>query len=138
MNRLALNAYNTQNAIGEAYLEADAKDLANRMQNAQYNLGVDSADAGLLQAAQTANMQRAEKIATARIADATQREQLGQLKGQAIDETSAATVQGLADLTRQNIEWNMIEKNPAYAEYLAFMKKSKACGGMLTRKKRRK
>lgn len=138
MNRLALNAYNTQNAIGEAYLEADAKDLANRMQNAQYNLGVDSADAGLLQAAQTANMQRAEKIATARIADATQREQLGQLKGQAIDTTSAATVQGLADLTRQNIEWNWIKNHPQYEEAAAIYGKSAANGGMLTRKKRRK
>lgn len=138
MNRLALNAYNTQKAIGQAYLEADAKDLANKMQNAQFNLGVDSADAQLLQAAQTANMQRAEKIAAARIADATQREQLGQLKGQAIDTTSAATMQGIADLTRQNIEWNWIKNNPQYAEAVAAIYGKKANGGMLTRKKRRK
>lgn len=138
MNRLALNAYNTQKAIGQAYLEADAKDLANKMQNVQFNLGVDSADAQLLQAAQTANMQRAEKIAAARIADATQREQLGQLKGQAIDTTSAATMQGIADLTRQNIEWNWIKNNPQYAEAVAAIYGKKANGGMLTRKKRRK
>lgn len=138
MNRLALNAYNTQKAIGQAYLEADRQDLANRMQNAQFNLGVDSADAQLLQAAQTANMQRAEKIATARIADAAQREQLEQLKGQAIDTTSTAAIQGLADLTRQNIEWNMIKNNPEYAEAVAAIYGKKANGGMLTRKKRRK
>lgn len=138
MNRLALNAYNTQKAIGQAYLEADAKDLANRMQNAQFNLGVDSADAQLLQAVQAANMQRAEKIATARIADATQREQLEQLKGQAIDTTSTAAIQGLADLTRQNIEWNWIKNNPQYAEAVAAIQGKKANGGMLTRKKRRK
>lgn len=138
MNRLALNAYNTQKAIGQAYLEADRQDLANRMQNAQFNLGVDSADAGLLQATQTANMQRAEKIAAARIADATQREQLEQLKGQAIDTTSAATMQGIADLTRQNIEWNWIKNNPQYAEAVAAIQGKKANGGMLTRKKRRK
>lgn len=138
MNRLALNAYNTQKAIGQAYLEADRQDLANRMQNAQFNLGVDSADAQLLQAAQTANMQRAEKIAAARIADATQKEQLGQLKGQAIDTTSVAAIQGLADLTRQNIEWNWIKNNPQYAEAVAAIQGKKANGGMLTRKKRRK
>lgn len=138
MNRLALNAYNTQNAIGEAYLEADAKDLANKMQNAQFNLGVDSADAGLLQAAQTANIQRAEKIAAARIADATQLEQLGQLKGQAIDTTSTAAIQGLADLTRQNMEMNAIKNNEALAPYFAAIYSKKANGGMLTRKKRRK
>ena len=138
MNRLALNAYNTQKVIGQAYLEADAKDLANRMQNAQFNLGVDSADAQLLQAAQTANMQRAEKIAAARIADATQREQLEQLKGQAIDTTSAATVQGLADLVRQNQELNMIKNNEALIPYFAAIYGKKANGGMLTRKKRRK
>ena len=138
MNRLALNAYNTQKAVGQAYLEADAKDLANRMQNAQFNLGVDSADAQLLQAVQAANMQRAEKIAAARIADATQLEQLEQLKGQAIDTTSTATIQGLADLTRQNIEWNWIKNSPQYAEAVAAIYGKKANGGMLTRKKRRK
>ena len=138
MNRLALNAYNTQKAIGQAYLEADAKDLANRMQNAQFNLGVDSADAQLLQAVQAANMQRAEKIAAARIADATQLEQLEQLKGQAIDTTSTAAIQGLADLTKQNIEWNWIKNNPQYAEAVAAIHGKKANGGMLTRKKRRK
>ena len=138
MNRLALNAYNTQKAIGQAYLEADRQDLANRMQNAQFNLGVDSADAQLLQAVQTANLQRAEKIAAARIADATQREQLEQLKGQAIDTTSTAAIQGLADLTRQNIEWNWIKNNPQYAEAVAAIYSKKANGGMLTRKKRRK
>lgn len=138
MNRLALNAYNTQKAIGQAYLEADAKDLVNRMQNAQFNLGVDSADAELLQAVQTANMQRAEKIAAARIADATQREQLEQLKGQAIDTTSTAAVQGLADLVRQNQELNMIKNNEALAPYFAAIYGKKANGGMLTRKKRRK
>lgn len=138
MNRLALNAYNTQKAVGQAYLEADAKDLANRMQNAQFNLGVDSADAQLLQAVQADNMQRAEKIAAARIADATQLEQLEQLKGQVIDTTSTAAIQGLADLTRQNIEWNWIKNNPQYAEAIAAIHGKKANGGMLTRKKRRK
>lgn len=138
MNRLALNAYNTQKAIGQAYLEADAKDLANRMQNAQFNLGVDSADAQLLQAVQAANMQIAEKIAAARIADATQLEQLEQLKGQAIDTTSTAAIQGLADLTRQNIEWNWLKNSPQYAEAVAAIYGKKADGGMLTRKKRRK
>lgn len=138
MNRLALNAYNTQKAIGQAYLEADRQDLVNRMQNAQFNLGVDSADAQLLQAAQLANIQRAEKIAAARITDAAQLEQLEQLKGQAIDTTSTAAIQGLADLTRQNIEWNWIKNNPQYTEAVAAIHGKKANGGMLTRKKRRK
>ena len=138
MNRLALNAYNTQKAIGQAYLEADKQDLANKMQNAQFNLGVDLADAELLQVVQAANIQRAEKIARARIADAMQKEQLEQLKGQAIDETSTAAIQGLADLARQNIEWDWIKNNPQYAEAIAAIPGKKANGGMLTRKKRRK
>lgn len=137
MNRLALNAYNTQNAIGKTYLDADKQDFINRMQNAQFNLGVDSADAQLLQAEQAANMQRAEKIAAARVTDAAQREQLEQLKGQAIDATSTATAQELADLSRQNIEWNLIKNNPIYAEAIATLYDKKANDKMLTKKRRK-
>lgn len=135
---LANANYNTQRAIGEAYANADQQDLANRLQVAQFNLGIDQANANLSQAEQAYNMQRANRIAQGRIQDAAMREQLQQMKGQAIDKTSTAAVQGVADLTRQNIEWNWIKDNPAYAEAVATMYGKKANGGMLTKRKRRR
>lgn len=136
MNRLALNAYNTQNAIGKAIIEADKYDSTNRLQNAQYNLGVDSSDARLLQAAQAANIQRADKIAAARVADATALEQLYALKGSAIDKTSAALSQEVADLTKQNIEWDWVKSHPDYSDYVKWKESQKKCGGMLTKRRK--
>lgn len=138
LNRLALNNYNTQRAVGEAYANAEQQDLANRMQVAQFNLGIDQANANLSQAEQLANLERANRIAAGKIQDAAMREQLAQMKGQAIDTTSTAAIQGLADLTRQNIEWNWLKNSPQYAEAVAATYGKKANGGMLTRKKRRK
>ena len=138
LNRLALNNYNTQRAVGEAYANAEQQDLANRMQVAQFNLGIDQANANLSQAEQLANLKRANRIAAGKIQDAIMREQLAQMKGQAIDTTSTAAIQGLADLTRQNIEWNWLKNSPQYAEAVAAIYGKKANGGMLTRKKRRK
>ena len=137
---LANANYNTQRAIGEAYANADQQDLANRLQVAQFNLGIDQANANLNQTEQAANIERTNRIAAARIQDAAMREQLQQMKGQAIDETSTATVQGISDLTRQNIEWNMIKNNPELAEAIAIMSKgySGKYGGMLTKRRGRK
>lgn len=130
---LASANYNTQRAIGEAYANADQQDLANRMQVAQFNLGIDQANANLSQAEQAYNMQRANRIAQGRIQDAATREQLQQMKGQAIDKTSNAAVQGVADLARQNIQWDRLKK--AYPEGAKAVAKN---GGMLTKRKRRK
>ena len=132
---LANANYNTQRAIGEAYANAEQQDLANRLQVAQFNLGIDQANANLSHAEQIANNQRANRIATAKIQDAAMREELQQMKGQAFDKTSNAAVQGVADLVRQNIEWDWIKKSPQYAEAV---KAIYACGGRLTRNKRRK
>lgn len=133
LNRLAINNYNTQRAVGEAYANAEQQDLANRMQVAQFNLGIDQANANLSQAEQAANIQRANRIAQGLIADANMREQLGMLKGQAIDKTGTAAIQGIADLTRQGIEWDWIRKNPEYAEAVRAIAKN---GEMLTRKRK--
>lgn len=133
LNRLAVNNYNTQRAVGEAYANAEQQDLANRMQVAQFNLGIDQANANLSQAEQAANIQRANRIAQGMITDANMREQLGMLKGQAIDKTGTAAIQGIADLTRQGIEWDWIRKNPEYAEAVRAIAKN---GGMLTRKRK--
>lgn len=130
---LANANYNTQRAIGEAYANADQQDLANRLQVAQFNLGIDQANANLSQAEQAYNMQRANRIAQGRIQDAATREQLQQMKGQAIDKTGTAAVQGVADLTRQNIQWDWLKK--AYPEGAEAVAKN---GGMLTKRKRRK
>lgn len=133
LNRLALNNYNTQRAVGEAYANAEQQDLANRMQVAQFNLGIDQANANLSQAEQATNIQRANRIAQGLIADANMREQLNMLKGRAIDTTGTAAIQGIADLTRQGIEWDWIRKNPEYAEAVRAIAKN---GGMLTRKRK--
>ncbi len=130
---LANASYNTQRAIGEAYANADQQDLANRLQVAQFNLGIDQANANLSQTEQAANIERANRIAAARIQDAAMREQLQQAKGQAFDKTSNAAVQGVADLVRQNMEWDRIKK--VYPEGAKAVAKN---GGVLTRKKRRK
>lgn len=130
---LANANYNTQRAIGEAYANADQQDLANRLQVAQFNLGIDQANANLSQTEQAANIERTNRIATARIQDAAMREQLQQAKGQAFDKTSNAAIQGVADLVRQNMEWDWIKK--VYPEGAKAIAKN---GGILTRKKRRK
>ena len=130
---LANANYNTQRAIGEAYANAEQQDLANRLQVAQFNLGIDQANANLSQAEQVANIQRANRIAAARIQDAAMREQLQQMKGQAFDITSNAAVQGAADLARQNMQWDWIKKT--HPEGAKVVSKN---GGLLTRKKRRK
>jgi hypothetical protein len=79
-------------------------------------------------------MKRAEGI----IQDAISREAAENAKLEAQDILSASMNQGIADLTRQNIEWNWIKDNPQYAEAVEAIYNKKACGGMLTRKKRRK
>lgn len=126
---------NTQKAVGNAFLEADARDLNNELQVGNFNFGIDRANAELSRAEQLANIGRGEKIAAARIADATQREALNNLKGKSIDVMSSALAEGVGDLSRQNIQWNWIKNNPQYAEAV---KAIAAKGGMLTKKKRRK
>lgn len=135
LNRLAVNNYNTQRAVGEAYANVEQQDLANRLNVAQFNLGIDQANANLSQAEQAYNIQRANRIAQGMITDANMREQLNMLKGQAIDTTGTAAIQGVADLTRQGIEWDWIKSNPEYAPYFTHVRSAK-CGGMLTKRKK--
>lgn len=128
---------NTQKAAGNAFLEADARDLNNELQVGNFNFGIDRTNAELARAEQLANISRGEKIAAARVADANQRETFGALKGQSIDKTSAALTEGVGDLFRQNIQSNWIKNNPVYAEAVAALNK-RTNGGLLTKKKRRK
>lgn len=144
LNRLALNSYNTQKALGEIGSTAEQQDLANRLQVGQFNLGIDQLNNASVQAEQQAAIQRGDAIARGAIADASTREQLAALKGQAIDKTSTAGIQGLADLLKQQKEWSLIENNEALAPYLvgsgvkSVFGNSTKDGGLLTRKKRRK
>lgn len=128
---------NTQKAVGNAFLEADARDLNNELQVGNFNFGIDRANVESARAEQFANISRGEKIAAARVADANQREAFGALKGQSIDKTSAALAEGVGDLSRHNIQSNWIKNNPVYAEALAALNK-RANGGLLTKKRRKK
>ena len=127
--------YNTQKAVGDAYVKADAADLNNALQVGNFNSNIDRTNLESARAEQLANISRGEKIAAARVADANKREAFGALKGQSIDKMSAALTEGVGDLSRQNIQWNWIKNNPQYADAV---KAIAAKGGMLTKKKRRK
>lgn len=128
---------NTQKAVGNAFLEADARDLNNELQVGNFNFGIDRTNAELARAEQFANRDRGEKIAAARVADATQREALNNLKGKSIDVMSSALAEDVGDLFRQNIQWNWIKDNPANAEAVKALN-AKNGGKLLTKKKRRK
>ena len=128
---------NTQKAVGNAFLEADARDLNNELQVGNFNFGIDRANVEATRAEQLANISRGEKIAAARVADANQRETFGALKGQSIDKTSAALAEGVGDLYRQNIQWNWIKNNPAYTDAVKALN-AKNGGKLLTKKRRRK
>jgi hypothetical protein len=128
---------NTQKAVGNAFLDADARDLNNELQVGNFNFGIDRANVESARAEQLANIARGEKIAAARVADASQREALNNLKGKSIDVMSSALAEGVGDLSRQNIQSNWIKNNPVYAEAVAALNK-RANGGLLTKKRRRK
>ena len=129
--------YNTQKAVGDAYVKADAADLNNALQVGNFNFGIDRTNLESARAEQLANISRGEKIAAARVADANQREAFGALKGQSIDKMSTALAEGVGDLSRQNIQWNWIKDNPVYAEAVAALNKA-SNGGLLTKKRRRR
>lgn len=137
-NLLASN-YNTQKAISEALSTVEQSDLAREMQIAQFNLGIDQANMSASQAEQAANMAQANRLAMAEIQDAQTIETLGQLKGQAINASLNNLTKGIADLATQGINWNLIKDIPVYADAIKHLYGNQAkCGGMLTRKKRRK
>ena len=136
---LLVNNYNTQRAIAEALNAIDQADFAKEMQVGQFNLGIDQANLNASQAEQNANIIRANKLAEAELKDAQTIEALGQLKGQAINASLNTLTKGIADLATQGINWNLIKNNPAYADAIKHVYRKEAkCGGMLTRKKRRK
>ena len=136
---LLVNNYNTQRAIAEALNAIDQADFAKEMQVGQFNLGIDQANLSASQAEQNANIIRANKLAEAELKDAQTIEALGQLKGQAINASLNTLTKGIADLATQNINWNLIKDIPAYADAFKHLYGKQAkCGGMLTRKKRRK
>ena len=139
LGSLIANNYNTQKAISEALSTIDQADLAKEMQIAQFNLGIDQANMSASQSEQAANMAQANRLAMAEIQDAQTIEGLNQLKGQAINASLNTLTKGIADLATQGINWNLIKDNPAYSDTIKHLYGKQAkCGGMLTRKKRRK
>lgn len=147
--------YNTQNVIGETMLTANKEDLNNRLQIAQYNLGIDQANAAGLMQAQQLNQARAEKIGNA-IATAGQlKETIDAQRANAIASGLTGVAEDLGSIGRESYEFNQIMSNPEYKDaYLRMLaEKSKtsttdsestdtgttrANGGYLTRKKRRR
>lgn len=139
LGSLLASNYNTQKAISEALSTIDQADFAKEMQVGQFNLGIDQANLSTSQSEQNANIIRANKLAEAELKDAQTIEALGQLKGQAINTSLNTLTKGIADLATQGINWNLIKDNPAYADAIKHLYGKQAkCGGMLTRKKRRK
>lgn len=139
LGSLIASNYNTQKAISEALSTIDQADFAKEMQVGQFNLGIDQANLNASQAEQNANIIRANKLADAELKDAQTVEALGQLKGQAINASLNTLTKGIADFATQDINWNLIKDNPAYADATKHLYGNQAkCGGMLTRKKRRK
>ena len=139
LGSLIASNYNTQKAISEALNTIDQADFTKEMQVGQFNLGIDQANLSASQAEQNANIIRANKLAEAELKDAQTIEALGQLKGQAINTSLNTLTKGIADLATQGINWNLIKDNPAYSDAIKHLYGNKAkCGGMLTRKKRRK
>jgi hypothetical protein len=138
LNRLALNTYNTQKAIGETALKASQMQFERDRATDALIAEIQAKNAGLDQTEFAANLPIHMKRAEGIIQDAISREAAENAKLEAQDILSASMNQGIADLTRQNIEWNWIKDNPQYAEAVEAIYNKKACGGMLTRKKRRK
>ena len=138
LNRLALNTYNTQKAAGEAVLKASQMQFERDRATDTLIAELQARNAGLDQAEYAANLPVYMKRAEGLIQDAANKEIAENTKLEAQDILSASMNQGIADLTRQNIEWNWIKNNPQYAEAVAAIHGKKANGGMLTRKKRRK
>jgi hypothetical protein len=138
LGSLLANNYNTQRAISEALSTIDQADFAKEMQVGQFNLGIDQANLSASQAEQNANILNAKDLARAEIADASTIEGLGALKGSAINASLDTFTKGIADFATQNINWNLIKDNPAYADAFkhTYGNQSK-CGGMLTRKKKK-
>lgn len=138
LNRLALNTYNTQRATGEAALKASQMQFERDRATDALIAELQAKNAGLDQAEYAANLPIYMKRAEGLIQDAVNKEIAENAKLEAQDILSASMNQGIADLTRQNIEWNWIKNNPQYEEAVAAIHGKKANGGMLTRKKRRK
>lgn len=138
LNRLALNTYNTQRAVGEEALKASQMQFERDRATDALIAEIQAKNAGLDQAEFSANLPIYMKRAEGLIKDADNKEAAENAKLEAQDTLSASMNQGIADLTRQNIEWNWIKNNPQYTEAIAAIHGKKANGGMLTRKKRRK
>jgi hypothetical protein len=133
LNRLALNTYNTQKAAGEATLKASQMQFERDRATDALIAELQAKNAGLDQAEYAANLPVYMKRAEGLIQDAANKEIAENAKLEAQDILSASMNQGIADLTRQNIEWDWIKK--VYPEGAKAIAKN---GGMLTRKKRRK
>lgn len=139
LNRLALNTYNTQKAVGETALKASQMQFERDRATDALLAELQAKNAGLDQAEFAANLPIYTKRAEGLIQDAANREAAENAKLEAQDILSANMNQGIADLTRQNIEWNWIKDNPQYAEAVTALRGKRAAnGGMLTRKKRRR
>lgn len=130
---LANITYNTQTAEGDARLKANQINYDRRQNYNKTLADIQRMNSAIEQAEFTSNAPIYQAIAEGDIRDAIMLEQLQQMKGEAVNQSLNNMTQGVADLTRQNIEWNWIKDNPEWAPY--FNRKAK-CGGMLTRRRK--
>lgn len=130
---LANLTYNTQTAEGEARLKADQINYDRKQAYNQALANIQRMNSAIEQAEFASNAPIYQGIAEGDIKDALMYEQLQQMKGEALNHSLNTTIQGAADLARQNIEWGWIKDNPQWAPY--FRRQAK-CGGMLTRRRK--
>lgn len=130
---LANLTYNTQTAEGEARLKANQTNYTRKQAYNQALANIQKMNSAIEQAEFTSNAPIYQAVTEGDIKDALMYEQLQQMKGEALNHSLNTTIQGAADLARQNIEWGWIKDNPQWAPY--FNRKSK-CGGMLTRRRK--
>lgn len=130
---LANLTYNTQTAEGEARLKADQTNYARKQAYNQALANIQKMNSAIEQAEFASNASIYQAIAEGDIKDALMYEQLQQMKGEALNHSLNTTIQGAADLARQNIEWGWIKDNPQWAPYF---KRQAKCGGMLTRRRK--
>lgn len=130
---LANLTYNTQTAEGEARLKANQTNYARKQAYNQALANIQKMNSAIEQAEFTSNAPIYQAIAEGDIKDALMYEQLQQMKGESLNHSLNTTIQGAADLARQNIEWGWIKDNPQWAPYF---KRQAKCGGMLTRRRK--
>ena len=127
--------------IGQALMEADRENLSRKMQEAQFNLGIDQYNANQAMQTQQMNQQRAYNIAQAEAQAAQMREAIDAQKAAAINQNISGLTEGLAGIGQEAVykDWlgALVDKDAIQDVFGTPKVKTKKCGGKLLTKKRK-